>query len=264
MKKDKKKRRFSLVFILLLIGSLIINRNILKYVAVDLINIIDKKDSFMNKEKEELNRYTYQDGFYEEKLSSNLKDKILGVSFPVEFSDKYTKISFDDLRYVRLKYKDLNGITHDDGEMIVNKKVAKEVLFIFYELYINDYPIEKIKLVEEYNANDEESMEDNNTSCFNYRVVEGEDKLSWHALGLAIDINPKYNPYIVGKKVYPVNGYDYVNRKNDFIYKIDYDDLAYKIFKKYGWSWGGDFKYTKDYQHFYKVIYEDNVRESKE
>ena len=37
-------------------------------------------------------------------------------------------------------------------------------------------------------------MEDNNTSCFNYRVVDGTTSLSKHALGCAIDINPFITP----------------------------------------------------------------------
>jgi len=45
--------------------------------------------------------------------------------------------------------------------------------------------------------------------------------------------------------------------------KIDHNDLAYITFKKYGWKWGGDFLYSKDYQHFYKDIYSDTIRKRK-
>jgi hypothetical protein len=38
---------------------------------------------------------------------------------------------------------------------------------IFKKLYENNYPIEKIRLVDEYDADDEKSMRDNNSSCFN-------------------------------------------------------------------------------------------------
>lgn len=214
--------------------------------------------------QEDLERFLYKDGFYFEKLSHIIKEKITGNSFPKKFSSKYTAISYDDLRYLKLKYKDFSGIEHNDGEMIVNKNVAKEVLAIFYELYINDYSINKIKLVEEYNASDELSMQDNNTSSFNYRMVEMDDKLSWHCFGLAIDINPLYNPYILGDELYPSTAKKYIDRTKEFAGKIDHQDLAYITFIKYGWKWGGDFINSKDYQHFYKEIYDSSIRDSKE
>lgn len=222
-------------------------------------NVLEKNDN-----QEDLERYIYKDGFYSEKLSNSIKEKITGSSFPKEFNDKYTSISYDDLRYLKLKYKDFSGIEHDDGEMIVNKEVAQEVLSIFYELYLNDYKIDKINLVEKYDANDELSMQDNNTSAFNYRIVETGDKLSWHCFGLAIDINPLYNPYILNNEIYPSTATKYVDRNQEFVGKIDHQDLAYITFKKYGWKWGGDFINSKDYQHFYKDIYNDSIRRSKE
>lgn len=60
------------------------------------------------------------------------------------------------------------------GEMIVNSKLADEVLEIFKAAYEIEYPIEKIKLIDEYDANDELSMSDNNTSCFCYRFISRE------------------------------------------------------------------------------------------
>jgi hypothetical protein len=32
------------------------------------------------------------------------------------------------------------------------------------------------------------------------------------------------------------------------------DDLCYKAFTSRGWTWGGDWKYEKDYQHFQKQL----------
>ena len=109
-------------------------------------------------------------------------------------------------------------------------------------------------LVDEYNADDNASMADNNSSSFNYRVVEGSNKLSKHSLGLAIDINPKYNPYIHtlnGKTVCsPENGAEYADRTKSFDYKIDEKDYSYQLFTKYGFTWGGNWNSVKDYQHY--------------
>ena len=130
------------------------------------------------------------------------------------------------------------------------------MISIFRVLYKKKYPIEKLRLVDEYNADDEESMEDNNSSCFNFRYISGTTKVSNHGLGLAIDINPLYNPYVKnngGKfHVEPATAGDYVDRNKNFLYKIDHNDLCYKQFKKHGFTWGGDWSSVKDYQHFEK------------
>ena len=97
-----------------------------------------------------------------------------------------------------------------------------------------------MRLIDDYGANDEKSMAANNTSAFNYRVISGTTKLSNHSYGMAIDINPRINPWVKGNKVSPANGKVY-KQKND---------TAYKIFKKYGFSWGGEWRSSKDYQHF--------------
>ena len=119
-------------------------------------------------------------------------------------------------------------------------------------------------LVDNYDGDDELSMQDNNSSCFNYRIVENIDRLAWHAFGLAIDINPLYNPYVVDGDIYPSTASKYVNRDNNFDGMIDHDDLAYKLFIEYGWKWGGDFMYSKDYQHFYKEVLDESVRERRD
>ncbi len=104
-------------------------------------------------------------------------------------------------------------------------------------------------------------MEDNNTSCFNYRVVDGTTNLSKHALGCAIDINPVYNPYVGFNKggsgetyISPKGSEVYADRSQNFPYKIDENDLCYKLFIKHGFTWGGNWNSCKDYQHFQIVL----------
>ncbi|MGN1133823.1 MAG: M15 family metallopeptidase [Oscillospiraceae bacterium] len=186
------------------------------------------------------------EGFSAETLPENIVQKISGVSF---HSNRDVRLS--DLSYLQVRYIDFSGETQN-GELICAKKLAKELLQIFRELYHIKYPIEKICLVDKYNADDEKSMGDNNTSCFNYRVVEDTNVISMHGYGRAVDINPLYNPYIVGSKVMPANGKPYADRTKDFSYKIDENDECYKIFKAHGWLWGGHWTSSKDYQHFYK------------
>ena len=159
----------------------------------------------------------------------------------------------EELRYVHILHKDLDGNTKE-GELVVNQKIAEDVLEIFRELYEADYPIEKVRLVDAYDADDEASMRDNNTSAFNFRFISHTTKVSKHGEGLAVDINTLYNPYVKevdGQTVVePETALPYVDRTLDFPYKIDRGDLCYKLFTEHGFVWGGDWETRKDYQHF--------------
>ena len=191
----------------------------------------------------------YKDGFSYQELPQDIIDKITGVSY-VENDN----ISLDELSYLNLLYIDFDGNTQN-GELICNEKIAEDILEIFYELYESGYQIESIKLIDEFGGDDTASMLANNTSCFNYRVVEGSSKLSKHAYGLAIDLNPFYNPYITynkdgSQKISPAGSEAYADRSTSFPYKIDENDLAYKLFTEHGFKWGGNWNSVKDYQHF--------------
>ena len=114
-------------------------------------------------------------------------------------------------------------------------------------------------MIDEYDGDDISSMEANNPSCFNYRPIQDSTKLSKHALGLAVDINPLYNPYITyntdgTEDVSPVSGSAYADRSISFSYKIDESDLCYKLFTQHGFTWGGNWNSCKDYQHFQKTV----------
>ena len=144
------------------------------------------------------------------------------------------------------------------GELICHASIAQDLLDIFRELYLNEYKIERITLVDDYDADDEKSMAANNTSCFNYRPIAGSTKLSKHSQGLAIDVNPLYNPCLNTRtgKVQPSAGRTYANRrsgsKQTKVPLIDKSDLCYILFIQHGFRWGGNWNTTKDYQHFEK------------
>lgn len=202
-------------------------------------------------------RVVLEEDFYYEPLSTQLCRYITGISFPASIDDTVPEITFEELRYVHILHYDFEGNT-TEGELICNEFIAQDLAEIFYELYQNEYQLEKVLLIDEYDGNDNASMEDNNTSCFNYRPVEGSTRLSKHALGLAIDINPLYNPYITYTKngeetVLPASATAYADRSVSFPYKIDEDDLCYKLFIQHGFIWGGNWNNVKDYQHFQKT-----------
>lgn len=187
----------------------------------------------------------FAEGFYVKKIDDDIFARIKGKSF----KDDCT-LPREDLRYIHVLHKGFDGETHE-GEIICNVYIAFDVLDIFMKLYEAGYPIEKIRLVDEYDADDETSMRDNNSSSFNFRFISHTTKISKHGLGLAVDINTLYNPYVnrIGETE-PATAGAYVDRTKDFPYKIDENDLCYKLFTEHGFEWGGNWKSVKDYQHF--------------
>ena len=168
---------------------------------------------------------------------------------------KNCTVPVENLRYLRVLHKDLSGKILN-GELICNVSIASDLIDIFQKLYAESYPIEKITLIDDYDADDELSMRANNSSCFNFRFISYTTTVSMHGLGMAVDINPLYNPYIKmvdGKlSIEPATGAEYVDREKIFPYKIEPNDICVKLFKAHGFLWGGDWQGKKDYQHFYK------------
>ncbi len=180
-------------------------------------------------------------------LSDSIFSLMQGKSYP-----KSCKVKREELRYLKVLHADAKGETHK-GELVCNKMIADDLIAIFKKLYDAKYPIERMQLIDNFDADDERSMDANNTSSFCYRVVNGSSKLSNHSLGMAIDINPLYNPYVRNKKVQPKKGAPYINRTRTFPYKIERGDLLWKLFTERGFQWGGAWRSLKDWQHFEKV-----------
>lgn len=200
---------------------------------------------------EEVKTFGVDKCFTQHNIDSALFKRIYGKSFKHNCS-----IKRDELRYLHLLHYTIDG-SIKLGEMICHKDVAKDLINIFRQLYEAKYPIERMQLIDDYNADDITSMNHNNTTCFNYRAVAGSKKLSNHSMGKAVDINPLYNPYVKRRadgsyKISPETGRKYADRSRNFKYKIDKDDLAYRLFTKYGFRWGGNYRSLKDYQHFEK------------
>jgi len=160
----------------------------------------------------------------------------------------------DDLRHVRVLHWDYDRQIHL-GEMVCNKQIADRLVAILRALYEHRYPIQRMVLTDVYDADDERQMRDNNSSCFCYRAISGAAKLSKHARGLAVDLNPLYNPYYKDRAdgtryVQPATGRKYCDRSRSFPYKIVRGDLCHRLFTEAGFKWGGDWKSCKDFQHF--------------
>jgi D-alanyl-D-alanine carboxypeptidase len=155
------------------------------------------------------------------------------------------------LRRVNVDHIGFDGQTHR-GELIVHADLVPEVIAIFEQLYRMGYPVEKIRTVDHYSdADDELSMEDNNTSAFNCRRIPGTDEWSQHAYGRAIDLNPLVNPCLYASGYFePRNAAPYLDRGRTDPGLLHSGDPAVRVFTDRGWRWGGEWTAPLDYQHF--------------
>ncbi len=193
------------------------------------------------------------DRFFYVTLTDQLKERITGMSYPAP--NQPCRVPYEDLRYVRIVYIDFDG-AEQEGELMVNRRVADDVIDIFYKLYVKQYQLASVRLVDDFGqpGDDGNSMRANNTSAFCYRQVTGTKHLSWHSFGAAIDINPLQNPYMNKGRVSPEEAREFLDRKDKRPHMIDHSDYCYKVFHAHGWKWGGDWSGDKDYQHFYKEL----------
>ena len=191
--------------------------------------------------------------FASEEISDATFARMQGRSWP-----EGCPLKRGQLRYLRLLHRNAEGRAQM-GEMVVNATIAARVVDIFRRLYERGYRIGRMVLIDEYGGDDEAAMRDNNTSCFNFRFQTGSrSRVSKHGLGLAIDINPLYNPYVRRRRdgtfhVEPSTGRKYAfdrDRRTDIPCKIDRSDAAYRLFTAAGFRWGGAWRSVKDYQHF--------------
>lgn len=170
--------------------------------------------------------------------------------------DETCPVSINRLSLVEVNYIDFEN-NLKKGRLITLDAVADSVANIFKELFESEMPIQSVNLLDHYNYNDILSMEANNSSCFNNRVIAGSVVKSLHAYGAALDINPVQNPYIVFKNkaegftkanIYPSSGKDYINRS---IMKKGMIEPFVEIFYRNGFnSWGGNWQTPIDYHHF--------------
>lgn len=188
-------------------------------------------------------------------IGDSIYERINGKSY---HDNEY--VPLESLSYLKMLHYNFSGDIQV-GEMIVSKEIESDVKEIFKELFEQKYQIQSMYLVDNYwtgdpGSTDSASIDVNNTSAFCYRVVTGGKKLSNHAYGKAIDLNPQQNPYVSYSTGEPrwshQNANDYIKRDTDLPHVITHNDLAYKVFTNHGFRWGGDWNNPKDYQHFDK------------
>ena len=136
------------------------------------------------------------------------------------------------------------------GEIILAAEIVHDVVAAFGELYEARFPIKQLVTMEMYAGHDGLAGRENNSSGFTCRDVRNTGRWSQHAYGLAVDINPLRNPYLVDGEIRPPMGAAYLDRADVRPGMIVEGDLVVQAFTSRGFVWGGRFVNTPDYQHF--------------
>ena len=178
-------------------------------------------------------------------ISSELRARIEGRSWR---ADDARCPSCDDLAYLVVDHVTFEGGTAR-GELVVAAALAARTVELLRRLWQLGFPIRQLRLVDDFGASDDASMDADNSSAFNFRVVAGTSILSQHALGRAIDLNPVENPWRKPDRIVPEAGRAFVDRSNLRPGMIVRPGPVTAVFDELGWEWGGDWMHALDDHH---------------
>ena len=176
-------------------------------------------------------------------------DTIVDSSYSIEEavagSNAPQKI-IDQLELSDVTYLSTDGKIHR-GQILSNRIIAADLRHLFEYMLNEGFVIEKAIPIVKYNWNDSLSMDDNNTYSFCYRDIS----YSKHASGMAIDINPRFNPLRWKDPNLP-------NQPQGAVQDTTVNGTLHpghpvvKEFAKLGFRWGHTFTKFYDDHHFEK------------
>jgi hypothetical protein len=155
------------------------------------------------------------------------------------------------LRRLRVSYWGFDRRAHT-GALVVNARAVAPLTRVFARLYAKRFPIRRMRPIDAYGGSDERSLAADNTAAFNcrYAVAPGPKRWSSHAYGLAIDVNPVENPYVLNGRVHPRAGRAFLDRSRIRRGMAVRGGVLVNAFTSVGWAWGGRWASSPDYQHF--------------
>jgi hypothetical protein len=180
-------------------------------------------------------------------IPDDVVDRMRGCSWR---DDDHRCPRLDTLAYVELDHRTFDG-ADARGELVVARRIVDDVLALFRRLWAIGFPIRRMRLIDDFGADDDRSMSADNASAFCFRTVAGTDNLSQHAFGLAIDLNPVENPWVrPGRESFvPPEGAPYLDRATLRTGMIVRPGPVVRVFDELGWEWGGDWRHAHDYHH---------------
>jgi hypothetical protein len=152
------------------------------------------------------------------------------------------------LAYLELDHRTFDG-GDATGELVVARRIADVTLTLFAHLWAIGFPIARMTLIDDFDADDDRSMAADNASGFCFRVVAGTELLSQHAYGLAIDLNPVENPWVRDGTFVPPNAAGHLDRRRLRTGMIVRPGPVTRVLDELGWEWGGDWRHAHDHHH---------------
>lgn len=182
-------------------------------------------------------------------VAEAIPDTIIDCNYTFEEAMAGTKAPqhiIDQQVLIDVTYRSSDSLLHR-GQLVCNKAIADDMRHIFAFMLENNFVVERVIPAVHYQWNDSLSMADNNSYSFCYRNVS----YSKHAKGMAVDINPMFNP-LRWKKVnrpnQPLHGVRDTSRNGTFYA----EHPVVKEFKRMGYKWGHVFSKYYDDHHFEK------------
>ena len=163
-------------------------------------------------------------------------------------------VGLGDLRLLTVSHLGFDGETHE-GQLIVNQSAARRLGGAFRTLYRNRFPIRHMRFSDFYGP--ERQRPNDVTASFECRQAvpspcTGKKRTgTWsnHAYGLAVDINPRENPYVGCGQSNDKTAQSYRDRSRQRPGMIG--GRTVRAFANAGWEWAGAWAGdTKDYMHF--------------
>jgi D-alanyl-D-alanine carboxypeptidase len=163
-------------------------------------------------------------------------------------------VPLSGLRLLTATYYGFDRRSHT-GQLVVNARAARPLGRVFRRLYELRFPIRHMRFDDFYGPR--RDRPDDVTAAFECRqavpspCTGGRRTGTWsmHAYGLAIDINPRENPYVGCGQSYDPAARSYRDRSRRRPGMIG--GRTVRAFAAIGWGWGGYWAGdTKDYMHF--------------
>ena len=184
-------------------------------------------------------------GFHAARLGPATRRRVTGSSWHAG-----CPVALADLRYVRVRYWAFDG-RRRIGELVVHRDAVGALRRVFSALYERRFPIRRMRLVDDFGADDFSSIQADNTTAFNCRRATGSVQWSQHTYGRAVDINPIENPYVYadGTTSHAASR-PYLDRSARTRGVARPGGVLVAAFDSVGWGWGGRWPGPRDYQHF--------------
>jgi D-alanyl-D-alanine carboxypeptidase len=165
-------------------------------------------------------------------------------------------VALSGLRLLTVSHWGFDGRQYS-GQLVVNRAAARPLARAFGQLYGLRFPIRHMQLNDMYGPKRDRPRDNDVTGAFDCRQAvpspcaggSGAGTWSMHAYGLAVDVNPRENPYVGCGQSRDPAAKPYFDRSHHRRGMVTPRAIA--AFTSTGWGWGGAWAgNTKDYMHF--------------